>query len=109
MSPLPSVKDVLAAAESYLRASDKVGAQLAKQDLAIKVAQLRAAAAGEGFDTVLREALEAMRELPTREQALGGVARGTSHSIAEAVEALVMPRLRLVRAVAEATTKESKP
>lgn len=98
---LPTVKDVFDAAAAYFLEKDKVVAQLKKQDLAIKVAKLRAAASGEGFDAVLREALDAMRELPTREQALGGVARGGHRTIAEAVEALVMPRLRLVRAKEE--------
>lgn len=96
MTALPTVAEVVQAAEDYLRAPTKTQAQLYRQDLALKVARLRAAATGESFDAVLREALAAMREMPEREQALGNVARGGHRSIAEAVESLV-PQLRLVR------------
>ena len=96
MNALPTVAEVMQAAEDYLRAPTKTQAQLYRQDLALKVARLRAAAAGEDFDAVFREALALMRELPDREQAMGNVASGGHQTITEAVESL-LPKLRLVR------------
>lgn len=97
---LPTVADVMQAAEDYLRAPTKTQAQLYKQDLALKVAKLRAAAAGESFDTVLREALAALREVPDTPMAMGAVAgRHAPESITDAVLDLIRPRqmLRLVQ------------
>lgn len=92
MTALPTVAEVVQAAEDYLRAPTKTQAQLYRQDLALKVARLRAAATGESFDAVLREALAALREVPTRDGALDG-----HQTVPEAVAAL-LPRLRLVSA-----------
>lgn len=93
---LPTVAEVVQAAEDYLRAPTRTQAQLYKQDLALKVARLRAAATGEDFGAVFREALALMRELPSQEQALGNVASGGHRTITDAVESL-LPKLRLVR------------
>lgn len=99
MTALPTVAEVVQAAEDYLRAPTKTQAQLYRQDLALKVARLRAAATGESFDAVLREALAALREVPDTPMAMGAVAsRHAPASITDAVLDLIRPRpvLRLV-------------